>query len=584
MGNIYSEAEEVLVWLGRETDEAQDFFWVHNDFTPALRGLPGDDFPGGKAVTELKLAHLGSLGLDISNTVQRIARAESYTKFYRRSWFFRAWIVQEFSLAKNILVLCGRTFLNWQDMVDMSSFLNASKGYFGMRFRASTLGKTAHRGIMNTLEGSRLDQEHSRRIISKMIEYSGTSNRIDIRSTYLIYLAHRSRLGKCSNERDKIYSVLGMVNHAFPSRSETEMFQVDYRQSIEMVYHSAVSWSLEQSPLLFVLSLVEDRSKRQLKTLPSWIPDFSITPMVNPLVYSGKYNAPGINDFERIRSKIAGPVLTVLGAILDSVEVLDSEPLSDMVSMTSTSICGFLEFYSNLESKYVNGQDSLEALSRTMIVDTCERNSEIFYPAPSDTVESFSAWLLAVLGRQLVNMTDVQISDHGAGDLPEHELDEEIDASVFATIKAFNDKYAVLDSLSAARKVPPTLPTLRDVRDHSAFLSEHTRSVLIGAELPPSILAALYGNQVEFEILLSFSSLGRRLFRTSKGFIGLGPLSTQVSDQVWIFSAAKVPFVLRPCSDANTFSLIGEAYVHGFMNGEAKAMGLLDNYVDIHLI
>jgi hypothetical protein len=52
---------------------------------------------------------------------------------------------------------------------------------------------------------------------------------------------------------------------------------------------------------------------------------------------------------------------------------------------------------------------------------------------------------------------------------------------------------------------------------------------------------------------------------------------------VWIFSA-KVPFVLRPCSDAHTFSLVGEAYVHGFMDGEAKAMGLIDNFVDIRVI
>ena len=65
----------------------------------------------------------------------------------------------------------------------------------------------------------------------------------------------------------------------------------------------------------------------------------------------------------------------------------------------------------------------------------------------------------------------------------------------------------------------------------------------------------------------------RRLFRTEKGFLGLGPQSLEVGDGVWIPRGAKVPFVLRETvRDQREVKreLIGETYLHGFMIGESR--------------
>jgi hypothetical protein len=70
----------------------------------------------------------------------------------------------------------------------------------------------------------------------------------------------------------------------------------------------------------------------------------------------------------------------------------------------------------------------------------------------------------------------------------------------------------------------------------------------------------------------------------SEGFIGLGPLSTEPSDQVWILQAAKVPFILRPMDKHGTFNLVGETYVHGFMNGEFAVAGLPHGWMEIDLV
>jgi len=62
---------------------------------------------------------------------------------------------------------------------------------------------------------------------------------------------------------------------------------------------------------------------------------------------------------------------------------------------------------------------------------------------------------------------------------------------------------------------------------------------------------------------------GRRMFRTQKNYLGMGPRSAQAGDQVWILPGANVPFILRPLAVETNYQLIGEAYVHGIMKGEA---------------
>lgn len=71
---------------------------------------------------------------------------------------------------------------------------------------------------------------------------------------------------------------------------------------------------------------------------------------------------------------------------------------------------------------------------------------------------------------------------------------------------------------------------------------------------------------------------GKRFFVTRTGFLGLGPANTQPGHRVCVLNGAKVPYILQdlppdePRSEnggGEEFTLIGQAYVHGIMNGEA---------------
>jgi len=65
---------------------------------------------------------------------------------------------------------------------------------------------------------------------------------------------------------------------------------------------------------------------------------------------------------------------------------------------------------------------------------------------------------------------------------------------------------------------------------------------------------------------------GRRMFITSQGYIGLGPEHTRCGDQVAVLLGGSTPFMLREAGSTAAgeaqWSLLGDCYVHGCMDGE----------------
>ena len=72
----------------------------------------------------------------------------------------------------------------------------------------------------------------------------------------------------------------------------------------------------------------------------------------------------------------------------------------------------------------------------------------------------------------------------------------------------------------------------------------------------------------------------RAVSHTKHGHIGLGPEGMQSGDTIAILYGCQWPVVLRPLQKTGEYKLLGMAYVHGIMDGEAvrehKAKGLED--------
>lgn len=63
----------------------------------------------------------------------------------------------------------------------------------------------------------------------------------------------------------------------------------------------------------------------------------------------------------------------------------------------------------------------------------------------------------------------------------------------------------------------------------------------------------------------------RQLFKTKSGHFGFGKRGVEKGDWLYVFNGAPVPYILKLAKHGKEkrFRLFGEAYVHGFMNGES---------------
>ncbi|KAK0617633.1 heterokaryon incompatibility protein-domain-containing protein [Immersiella caudata] len=107
-------------------------------------------------------------------------------------------------------------------------------------------------------------------------------------------------------------------------------------------------------------------------------------------------------------------------------------------------------------------------------------------------------------------------------------------------------------------RYPTTIAAEADRSAYDAFLERGERNQVYGS------LRDMVVNQA--------------FFVTRKGYMGLGPPNTSKWDEIWILSGGNVPFVLRerrsgrwgdPVIWENRRFFIGDAYVHGVMQGEA---------------
>jgi hypothetical protein len=83
-------------------------------------------------------------------------------------------------------------------------------------------------------------------------------------------------------------------------------------------------------------------------------------------------------------------------------------------------------------------------------------------------------------------------------------------------------------------------------------------------------MMAARGSADQFVQDMTWTSMCRKVFRTAKGHIGLGPRIMKEGDLCVVVLGAVYPMVLRKCD--GYFQLVGPALLYGFMNGEAEKL------------
>jgi hypothetical protein len=148
-----------------------------------------------------------------------------------------------------------------------------------------------------------------------------------IKRSSLLQQLHDTRRSRSTDPRDKVFALLGLL-----SPEDKWSILPDYTTSVESVYVGVAVAIINRQASLRILSGVGDEAdtcygRASSSDLPSWVPDWSTSPLVASLglsnIYLEPYDAGGSPACGVILDKMAGArsSLGCLGITLDVVGV-----------------------------------------------------------------------------------------------------------------------------------------------------------------------------------------------------------------------------------------------------------------------
>ena len=547
MSMIYTKSSGVFVWLGVDDESTMRAFEATH--LPSQKGMDMwyNDVLNNHVMEdpETRVAKQGS--------DEAALKYQAVVNLFRRSWFQRVWIIQEIALAKEIRIFCGRVEFEYHKLFMLFHNPNFTSRV-NSRSLAQALELARWRGIggseLSTLTDIRL--RTSKHVFERTVIDEYVKNKdIMLVSTWehklnLSLLASKVWSFRATDPRDKVFALIGLSR--LPDDPPKRMV-ADYSKTTSEVFiefakifmqgaadEPLQTWhtgECEVFECLEGLSFVQESPdiSRSFdgQGLPSWIPNFT-APLITTRLWSPRFRAGVSPDTPAvILSDDDTHTLRLNGACHD--EIVSVEPQIGTLTATDFHPPSWLKLISSLEETYLpTGENRVEALWRTLMTNKLSSTAD---NPVHDARSSFRYFML----KALWSLT--------------HTSDED-------TITNLNHVRETDDN--------NTLPTWEEIQQYGEKDE---------VEKPRGIVRI---DDRDFDQTFVYFYRGRLLYRTKRGYLGLGPWSVRPGDEVWVISGARTPFVLRKSSsdessDTEKRSLIGESYVHGIMNGEAISDG-----------
>lgn len=515
MKSIYSRASQVIIWVGENVQDAQagaNMCRLALDLGKADRNFFNQTPEARRKMRD---------SLNRQSQFRNLLR--DGLRFLQNEWFRRVWTFQEVYVSKEAMVQCREFTFPWKmfcfawQMLDLLGI----KDYSAEHTSAIT--------VMATY------------LWHKEMEFEGMQDPRQL--IRLSNLARSSRRHVATDPRDKLFGLLAMIE---PQNGI--QFPIDYRLSVEEVYTSYAKLMIQDDGHLQILSDV-DRSHSDY-VLPSWVPCWTkgtrqaLAERIRdfPLLYRlhGEYEAklviPQTTDPEKLylRGSCIDRVLrtAILKPLIDEFEL----PTQLTPESWHTTLIRFRHFFEGLgftpEIYSPTAEAGVSAAIRTLAADdlpTSNRGSE-------ETIREFFPWYF---------------------DLKGATWEESIHPEIF-------DVKTTIPSLHRYKTGAP----VHEVYDYLFGRGTYT---IWGSS--PSVCRRHIDNvyyNLTREILqkIRMMSRDRKFFITDKGYLGIGPQELQEGDLVFDLLGGDVPYVLRPAANSNEYSLLGDSYMHGIMDGE----------------
>lgn len=418
-------------------------------------------------------------------------------------WWKRLWVIQEFSRAKDFpTIYIGPHAISWHFFAAM----------------------------MRTPNHDRLLPFHHLR---------------DKQAQTLLELLFMAKQFQCSDPRDRIYALLGLAKPG-----ETAIVP-DYSKPVPQVYEEATLFLIQDEGNVDVL--LDERLERKGGGFPSWVPDYKLLRDRGLVQTADGYAAGHSKPVAELvakpsRSCACDPTITralKLRALpfgrITARTIEKDLPAPDSSHRRILPRAG-QESKPELEKPLQSLHQILEALHIDFAQPPAlplDRSAGVGYlmldylfdgiRSMVSEVERFGEWKHAHATHPKVQLTGQAMSQ---------------------LFQRFNI------SPTDAKKLDLGIVALWE----NAFLTVRHN----GIYTPDEVWRGLLGGQDMYQI--SSKTRKRDFFATADGFIGMGPATLEVDDEIVVPFGASRPFVLRKHGDHHV--LIGDAVVPGIMSGQ----------------
>ena len=314
MGSLYSRAEEVIVWLGKASDDTDRAMKQLNDWSSNKTFLTADSLI--KVVSdpeEFFKAGLKPLDDPVYNALEAL---------YCRGWFTRLWVFQEIVLAQKCRLFCGSAEITIEQLVSVSDAMTRLN-LFVLPFESPH--KETYVTSMNTV--FQMGSMKRARGNDEVFAMAARAYKGDIPT-----LAELMKLGnykKVSNPHDRVYGLIGLATPEARKR-----ISIDYSDKSptgrSKTYLQCARACIQEDASLSILSLLSERPKGL--PLPSWCPNFNAIQR-RQLNFSKRPNA-GILESVELEDKLPKAwleedkdILFAPGCQIDLVEEIVSSTL-----------------------------------------------------------------------------------------------------------------------------------------------------------------------------------------------------------------------------------------------------------------
>ena len=297
MRRIYQLADYVVVWLGRHDVHSRRAMSLIESLAAYARNddsyleIDIDGF-NPRPLTEAKYMMNGTLqSLSVADWKQ-------IHLFCSRTWFRRLWTVQELVVADAAVILCGDTWLSWDDMaifIETASKHGWAATLIHTKFAENSTRDSAFGGdiimAMGALSSVKFkpnpDPEGIGSLLEHLFGYKDYDSFVAAKFAWTLQLG---RFRKASDHKDMVFGPLGMASENL-SFISWHPLSLDYTRSVESIFTQATQYILGNLGNLSFLSCVGSSTDRTYDRLPSWVPDFSQVLRPTQLIAQGDYNA-----------------------------------------------------------------------------------------------------------------------------------------------------------------------------------------------------------------------------------------------------------------------------------------------------